>query len=476
MLTRRELLCTAALATLLPAFKCAPALSQTRHGFFATRTIAAAGFIYGLPLVLSYAVMYENAVNRRSGRFKAAFNHIKNESSVVTRANTTVVLPNNDTARSIAWLDLRAEPIIISVPAVSSARYYSITLRDGKFYNYGTIGSRMTGNERGDYLVVGPDWNGETPSAVKKVFRSSTQFSIALYHTQRFGPDDAENVNKLQAGYRLETLSKNGQQPTPSPVPAVKFRWIRKKHLRKNFFQSLATALQFAPAQFVEASANANLAKLGVGPGRTFDFWDLSSKEKLAITLGIRAGDRKIDGAIADADVVLSGWRIAAYFGDSDFYLGNWLLRAAAAKSNFYGLDPREAVFLFTRVDERGEELDGSKHNYTLTFEPGQMPPVNAFWSLTMYGGESKLLINNPINRYLFNSSMLPTMRTNANGGRTIYIQNRPPNVDRLANWLPAPSATMLLGLRLYWPQIEPPSILPIGKGTWQPPGLKRVS
>jgi hypothetical protein len=477
MLTRRELLSTAALAAVVSMCNPAPTLAQTRRfGFFATRALAETGFVYGLPIVMSYAAMYEYAVNRHSGKFKAAFNLIKNEDRLFTYKDMAAVLPNNDTPYSVAWMDLRAEPVVLSVPAVDPMRYYAIMLRDGNFYNYGYIGVRATGSEAGDYLVVGPDWNGETPSGVKKVFRSSTQFSIALFRTQLFNPDDIENIRKVQAGYRLEPLSVNRRQPPPPPAQIVDFQKIGQKVLRKNFFQHLAFALQFSPAQFIESDAHADLAKLGVGPGKTFDFSDLSLIRKLEITLGIRAGDRKIDRAIADADFVVNGWRIAAYFGDSAFYKGNWLLRAAAAKADFYGNDPVEAVFPFTRVDSDGRALDGSKHDYTLTFELGQLPPANAFWSLTMYDARSRLLIRNPINRYLVNSSIVPTMKTSPNGSLTVYIQHKSPGPDRKDNWLPAPNGPMLLAMRLYWPKAEPPSILPIGKGSWQPPGVERVS
>jgi hypothetical protein len=476
MLTRRQLLRTAALAAVAPICQSPSALAQRHYGFFATRALAEAGFIYGLPIVMSYAAMYEHAVNRRSGKFKAAFNRIKNEDRLFTYKDKAAVLPNNDAPCSVAWMDLRTEPMVLSVPAVDPMRYYSIMLRDGNFYNYGYIGVRATGGEAGDYLVAGPGWNGEIPSGVKKVFRSSTRFSIALFRTQLFNPDDIENVRKVQAGYRLEPLSATRRQPPPPPAQIVDFRKIRQKVLRKNFFQHLAFALQFSPSQFIESDGHADLAKLGVGPGRTFDFRDLSLKKKLEITLGIRAGDRKIDRAIASADFVVNGWRIAAYFGDSDFYKGDWLLRAAAAKADFYGYDPVEAVSPFTQVDSDGRVLDGSKHDYTLTFAPGQLPPANAFWSLTMYDARSKLLIRNPINRYLVNSSIVPKMKTSPNGSLTIYIQHKSPAPDRKDNWLPAPNGPMLLGMRLYWPKAEPPSILPIGKGTWQPPGVERVS
>jgi hypothetical protein len=476
MLTRREFVQAAALAAVLPTYRIAPALAQTRrYGFLRTTLLAEAGFIYGLPIVMSYAVMYEQAVDRHSQHFKAPFNRIRNEDRVFTSGDASAVLPNNDTAYSFVWMDLQAEPIVLSVPAVNVKRYYSIMLRDGKFYNYGHIGSRATGSQAGDYMVVGPDWNGEAPSDIKKVFRSSTQFSLALFRTQLFNPDDIENVRKVQAGYRLQPLSSYTQQAPPRSSRTVDFQKVRMKLLRRNFFQHLAFALQFAPAQFIEADAVANLGKLGVGPGRTFNVSDLSPKGKLEIALGIRLGDRKINRRIANTHFIVNGWRIAPHFGDGVFYNGNWLLRAAAAKADFYGDGPRESVLALSQVDDGERRLDGSKHDYTLTFARDQLPPVNAFWSLTMYDGSSRSLIANPISRYLVNSSMVSTMKANTDGGLTIYIQHKSPVPGRRANWLPAPSGPMLLGMRLYWPKTESPSILPIGKGMWQPPGVKRV-
>jgi hypothetical protein len=142
-------------------------------------------------------------------------------------------------------------------------------------------------------------------------------------------------------------------------------------------------------------------------------------------------------------------------------YNGNWLLRATAAKAGIYGNDPAEATYPLTHVDGDGQTLDGSKHNYTLTFPAGQLPPVNAFWSLTMYDGKTQFLIENPINRYLINAPMLPAMRTNADGSLTLYIQNKSPGADKEANWLPAPNDTIYLVMRLYWPKTEAPSVLP---------------
>jgi hypothetical protein len=152
------------------------------------------------------------------------------------------------------------------------------------------------------------------------------------------------------------------------------------------------------------------------------------------------------------------------------------LKRAAAAKAGIYGNDPAEATYPLTRIDSDGQTLDGSKSNCTLTFPPGQQPPVNAFSSLTMYDGKTQLLIENPINRYLINSPMLPNMKTSSDGSLTLYIQNKSPGADKESNWLPAPNGPIYLVMRLYWPTTEAPSILPPGEGTWQPPGIKRVA
>src|SRR5246127_5143568 len=176
MLTKRELLHTAALAAIsVAASKSAPALAQAnRPGFFAAKDVAEEGFIYGLPIVMNYAVMYEYAVDKNSGQYKAPFNQIKNEARVYTYKDTAIVTPNSDTPYSFAWLDLRAEPIVLSVPAVEKGRYYAVQLEDGNTFNYGYIGSRATGNDAGDYMVAGPDWKGETPPGIKKVFHSTT--------------------------------------------------------------------------------------------------------------------------------------------------------------------------------------------------------------------------------------------------------------------------------------------------------------
>jgi hypothetical protein len=438
-----------------------------------TKAIAEEGFIYGLPIVMNYAVQYAFAVDRDSGQFKAPVNQIHNEASVFTYKDTAVITPNSDTPYSMLWLDLRAEPMVLSVPAVDKKRYYSVQLADSNTYNYAYIGSRATGNEAGDYLVVGPDWKGETPPGIKKVFRSDTQFAPAAYRTQLFNPQDMANVAKVQAGYKVQPLSAYVHQPAPPAAAAIDFPKIDKDMVKTGFFQYLDFALQFIPAAPEEEAIRAKLARIGIGPGKTFDFKDLSVEHKAAVALGMKDGDEKIAAAVASTGKNQNGWLVGGLAGgDRAFFGGDWLKRAAVAKAGIYANSPAEAMYPLTRKDINGEPLDGSKHNYTLTFAKGQFPPVNAFWSVTMYDGKSQLLIENPINRYLINSPMVPGMTKNPDGSLTMYIQNKSPGKAKEANWLPAPAGPIYMVMRLYWPKTEPPSILPPSEGTWEPPGV----
>jgi len=441
-------------------------------GIAETKAIAEEAFIYGLPIVMNYAVMNEFVIDRNSGQYKAPFNTISNEARVFTYKDTAVVTPNSDTPYSMLWLDLRAEPMVISVPAVAKGRYYSVQLTDGNAYNYGYIGSRSTGIEAGSYLVAGPDWKGETPAGIRQVFRSTTPFALSIFRTQLFNAGDMPNVEKVQAGYKAEPLSAFLKQPAPPAAPKIDFLPATTAGIKANFYEYLDAALQFVPETPEDKAIRARLASIGIGPGRTFAFKDLSPEHKAAVLLAMKEGDDKVDKYLASGMKDVNGWKVGSLFGDRAFYNGDWLKRAAAAKGGIYGNDAVEAMYPMTRVDANGETLDTGRHNYTLTFPAGQLPPVNAFWSVTMYDGKTQLLIENPINRYLINSPMLPAMKKNPDGSLTLYIRKDSPGKAKEANWLPAPDGTVYLVMRLYWPKDTPPSILPAGEGTWKPPAV----
>jgi len=441
-------------------------------GIAEVKAIAEEAFVYGLPLIMNYGVMYEYVLDKNSGQWKAPFNNIYNEHRVFTYEDTAIPTPNSDTPYSLAWLDLRAEPVVISVPAVDPKRYYSVMLNDGNTFNYGYIGSRATGSAAGDYLIVGPRWKGETPQGIKRVFHSTTDFSLAAFRTQLVDAKDMPNVEAVQAGYKIQPLSAFLNQPAPPAAAAVDWPKFDKDLVKTEFFDYLDLALQFAPAGPEEEAIRAKLASIGIGPGKKFAFKDLSLEHKAAILLGMKEGDKKVSEKVASLGKTINGWHISSLFGDRAFYNGDWLLRAAAARAGIYGNNAEEAMYPMAKTLADGTVLDGSKHNYTLAFAKDQFPPVNAFWSVTMYDAKNQLLVKNPINRYLINSPMMSGMKKNKDGSLTLYIQKDSPGKDKEANWLPAPDGEIYLVMRLYWPKETPPSILPAGEGTWQPPAL----
>jgi hypothetical protein len=466
--SRRRWLLTAAFASLAAcagAQATAPGPDAAR-----VRAIAEEAYIYGLPIVMNYAVMYSFSVDRNSPQFKAPFNRLHNEARVLTPKDTVVVTPNSDTPYSFAWLDLRAEPVVISVPAVEQSRYYSVMLCDGNTFNYGLFGSLSTGTEAGDYLAVGPDWQGKVPKGIKQVFRSTTQFSLALFRTQLSGERDLAKVKAVQAGYRVRTLSAYTGSTAPPAPASIEFPKIDKELARTSFFAYLDFLLQFAPATAEEQDIRDKLASIGIGVGDFAAFKAIAAKYPRELAEGMQAGVQKVDEAVATAGEPRNGWLLSALLGGNrEHFAGDWLRRAALAKAGIYALDASEALYPMARTLANGEALDGSRHRYTLTFPAGDLPPASAFWSLTIYDGVSQFLVENPIDRYLINSPMLPTLKKNTDGSLTLYIQKDSPGAAKESNWLPAPDGPIYLVLRIYGPRER------MLKNQWQLPPLARA-
>src|SRR5437762_9286568 len=187
------------------------------------RAIAKEAYIYGFPLVDNYRIQYSYFQDKQNPEFKAPWNEIKNIPRVYTPADTAIQSPNSDTPYSFVGMDLRAEPLVLTVPPIEKERYFSVQLIDAYTFNFDYIGSRATGNEGGSYMVTGPNWKGETPKGVKKVFRSETEFAFAVYRTQLFKPEDLDNVKKVQAGYKAQTLSAFLGTAAPPAAPALDF-------------------------------------------------------------------------------------------------------------------------------------------------------------------------------------------------------------------------------------------------------------
>src|SRR5207237_8440774 len=241
----------------------------------------------------NYRIQYGYFVDTKNPEYKAPWNQIHNTPRVYTPADTAIQTPNSDTPYSFVGMDLRTEPMVLTVPPIEKQRYFSIQLIDAYTFNFDYIGSRTTGNEGGSYMVAGPNWKGETPRGVKKVFRSETEFVFAVYRTQLFKPDDIDNVKKVQAGYKAQTLSAFLGQPAPTAAPAIDFIKPLSPAEEKpspEFFNILNFVLQFCPTDPSETELMARFAKIGVGAGKTFDASKLLPEMTPAIDDGMGAG------------------------------------------------------------------------------------------------------------------------------------------------------------------------------------------
>ena len=437
------------------------------------KTIAEEAFIYGFPMVMNYGTMYEYFIDKAGAQYKCSFNQLYNTAHVYTPKDTAIVTPNSDTPYSFIGADLRAEPLVLSVPEIEKGRYYSVQLVDMYTFNYGYIGSRATGNEAGSYMIAGPNWKGETPPGIKKIFRCETDFSLVIYRTQLFAPSDIDNVKKIQADYKAQTLSAFEKKSAPPAAPEIEWPKLDKKSAETDPFAYLSFLLQFCPPTGpaeVEKPLRAQFARIGIEAGKPFSLDKLSAEQKAELVAGIKSGFEKIKQKREEVGEEVNGWRITkSGFGDRDMLKGDWLLRAVAAMAGIYGNDAVEALYPLLATDSGGNKPDCSKNRYTLTFPKDQLPPVNAFWSVTMYDGKTQLLVANPINRYLINSPMLPDLKKNADGSLTIYMQKDSPGKDKKSNWLPAPDSPIYVAMRLYWPKERALT------GQWKPPGVVLV-
>ncbi len=272
---------------------------------------------------MNYVVMNEYVLDKDSGQYKAPFNTINNEHRVFTYKDTSIVSQNSDTPYSMAWLDLRTEPVVISVSAVPKNRYYSVQLIDGNLYNYGYMGSRATGFEAGNYLVVGPEWKDETPAGIKKVFQSSTPYGLTIFRTQLFNANDMKNVEKVQTGYKVQTLSAFLKQDAPPEAQKVEFPPVSTAGIKTNFYEYLDAALLFVPASTEDQDIRNKLAKIGVDVNKTFSYKDLPDELKAAATQGMQEGDIKIAKFLEEGIKNINGWNVGSVFGDRSFYSGN---------------------------------------------------------------------------------------------------------------------------------------------------------
>ena len=433
------------------------------------RAIAKEAYIYGFPVVDSYRIQFAYFADKTNKEYKSPFNVLTSTARVYTPEDVAVQTPNSDTPYSMIGLDLRTEPIVLNVPDIEESRYYSIQLVDAYTFNFDYIGSRATGNKKGSFMITGPGWSGEKPEGISKVIRCETQTALAIYRTQLFGPDDLGNVISIQKGYSAQPLSSFLGKPAPAQAAPIDFITPLSAEDEKRspeFFNILSYQLQFCPVNPSETELRNRFAEIGIGPGKKIDFASLSAEEKNAYEQGISDAyaelmtvKEKVDkGEVSSGDL----------FGTRELLNNNYLYRMAAAVFGIYGNSKDEAIYLSYGLDDSKAPLSGAG-KYKVTFAPGNLPPVNAFWSLTMYRLPESLLVKNPINRYLINSPMMDSLKKDADGGLTLYVQKDSPGKDMESNWLPAPEGPFVCVLRLYWPKEEALS------GKWHMPPMVKA-
>ncbi|MGB8502873.1 DUF1254 domain-containing protein [Mycobacterium sp.] len=407
-------------------------------------------------MVDNHRVMYSYFVDNDDSEYKGGWNEIHNTARVYTPADTAIQTPNSDTPYSAVGADLRTEPLVLTVPPIEQHRYYSLQFVDGYTANFAYVGSRTTGNSGGKYLLAGPNWTDEKPAGIDQVIVSDTELAFVLYRTQLFGPDDLDNVKTIQAGYRVQPLSAYLNEPAPAPAPPIDFvppLTPEQQKTSPQFFEILDFVLRFAPTPPSERELRARFATIGIGPDGAFDADTLTPEMRSAIEGGIADAWAEFD-ALKKDKVDTGQVSSADFFGTAADLKGNYLYRMAGAALGIYGNTAAEAIYPVSFSDSTGAPLTGA-NNYTYRFPPGQLPPVNAFWSLTMYELPKSLLVANPINRYLVNSPMLPGLVKDPDDGYTIFIQHHSPGAEQQANWLPAPPGPFVVVLRLYWPKPE---------------------
>ena len=433
------------------------------------RAIAKEAYVYGFPMVDNLRVQYAYFTDKSSPEYKAPYNTLFNIPRVFTPEDKAIQTPNSDTPYSWIGLDFRAEPMVFSVPKISKDRYWSLQLIDLYTHNFDYLGTRATGNDGGSFMIAGPSWRGETPKGITKVIRCETSLASAQFRTQLFNAGDLENVIRIQKQYLVQPLSAFLGQPAPKAGPVIDFPKPLTPQTQKTsleFFNLLIFGLQFCPVHPSEKEIMARLAKIGVGDGMFFRADKLDEDIKQAI-----------EGGMADAWVEFGNLkkRVEAgeitsgdILGTRGFLKNNYGFRMLAAGLGIYGNTKQEAMYPAYYVDGDGKPLNGA-NRYTLRFAPGQLPPVEAFWSLTMYEQPASLLVANSINRYLLNSTMLEQFTKDTDGGLTLLVQQDSPGKEKEANWLPTPAGPFSVIMRLYVPKAEALN------GTWKNPPLHVV-
>ncbi len=443
------------------------------------KAIAKEAYVYGFPMVVNYKTMYMYVVNEKSPEYKGPFNYLGCDARLFTPEDKAVVTPNSDTPYCMFWVDLRQEPVVISVPEMEPERFYHFQLIDLYTHNFAYFGTLTTGNGSGKYLIAGPDWKGQKPEGINEVINCETDIFFVVVRTQLFNPEDIDNVKKIQDAYDLKGLSAYLGKEAPPAAPKIDFpEWKEGEQFTAGSFNYIDFMLNLVNPVDEEKELMKRFAKIGLGTDEPFDINTFSPEIAEAIKGGVKDGFKEIEAFVAKetkdplTSAKIFGTRefltksAAANYGLTNFYI----LRAVAAHTGLYGNSGAEAIYPLYMADSDGMPLNASDNKYTLTFKGEDLPPVKSFWSLSMYDGPTQLFIHNPLDRYLLSSSMMDQFSKAKDGSVTFYIQKDSPGKELEPNWLPAPDGPLYMVMRLYGP--EPDAL----KGKWMPPKVQKTN
>jgi hypothetical protein len=379
-----------------------------------------------------------------------------------------VVRPNFDTLYSIAWLDLTKEPLVVSAPN-TDGRFYLLPVLDMWTDVFASPGSRTTGTAAVNFLVTPPGWTGAVPQGFTRL-AAPTPYAWIIGRTKTDGPADYDAVHKIQAGYKVTSLSLLGKAPEPVTVkidPSIDMKTPPKVQVdtmsAAKYFAYAAELLKLHPPHDTDQPIISRMKRIGIEPGKSFHFERLDPAVKKALESAPADAQQLMTWKLATLARVVNGWSMNT---DTMGVYGNYYLKRAIVSQVGLGANlPEDAIYPLNLGDDAGKPLDGS-NKYTIHYDKGAAPPVNAFWSITLYDTEG-FQVANSLNRFAV-ASWMP-FKTNADGSLDIYFQNESPGKDKEANWLPAPKGAFNLTMRLY----DPTSDALTGK--WSPPPVTRV-
>lgn len=434
--------------------------------------IATFAYLWGYPLItVQRSFDYFTNPNTPQVVGQGPANEMNCATELVNASFKDIVSPNDDTLYCQSWMDLSKEPLVLHVPSIQD-RYITFEFLDAYTNDYNYLGTRASGATEGTYLIAGPNWDGQVPEDMTKIW-TPTNLAWLINRILVKGDSDLPNVHAIQDKMSLTPLSLFEGNTTINKTPTAPETNVSSQVPIKpqpalipttgiKLYDELGQAMANNPLNPPDPGLLAKFASIGIGPGKTPSV-EANDTIKTALETGIQEGEKLIDARIADIGTLVNGW---SYNTQTGVYGTDYLTRAAITKLGFGANIPQEALYPTSQTDGQGNPYNGT-NNYIITFGPEQTPPVDAFWSITMYN-EEKYFYDNPINRYSV-GKYTEGLKTNEDGSLDIYIQNQNPGSDKESNWLPSPPNGFYMILRMYLPEEQ------VLNGTWTPPPVELV-